>query len=151
MLRFSTPLCYSGIVHNKKTKTKPKKKDALNQATGIGKRILFDDHPTRAVFDTKELPTYDSYALYRVYLRSWQRHSCRPGAEDTPMFDVICPARWCRWIAHISILNYLDGISWLAWPVEGGVSWRHRTIDSYSVHYSTDTHIPVIDLRESEE
>jgi hypothetical protein len=134
-----------------KTKTKPKKEDALNQATKFGKRILFDDHPTRAVFDTKELPTYDSYALYRVCLRSWQRHSCRPGTEDTPMFDVICPARWCRWIAHVSILNYLDGISWLAWPVEGGVSWRHRTIDPYSVHYSADTHIPVIDLRESEE
>lgn len=67
------------------------------------------------------------------------------------MFDVICPARWCRWIAHVSILNYLDDISWLAWPVEGGVSWQHRTIDPYPVHYSTDTHIPVIDLRESEE
>jgi hypothetical protein len=134
------------------TKTKTtKKENTLNQSTGIGKRILFDNHPTRAVFDTKELPTYDSYALYRVYLRSWQRHSCRPGTEDTPMFDVICPARWCRWIAHVSILNYLDDISWLAWPVEGGVSWQHRTIDPYSVHYSTDTHIPVIDLRESEE
>ena len=48
-------------------------------------------------------------------------------------------------------MNYLDGISWLAWPVEGGVSWRHRTIDPYFVHYSTDTHIPIIDLRESEE
>lgn len=67
MLRFSTPLCYSGIVHNK---DKPKKEDALNQATKFGKRILFDDHPTRAVFDTEELPTDDSYALYRVYLRS---------------------------------------------------------------------------------
>ena len=123
----------------------------MNQATKFGKRILFDDHPTRAVFDTKELPTDDSHALYRVYLRSWQRHSCRPGTENTPMFDVICPTRWCRWITHISILNYLDGISWLAWPVEGGVSWRHRTIDPHSVHYSTDTHIPVIDLRKSEE
>lgn len=123
----------------------------MNQATKFGKRILFDDHPTRAVFDTGELPTDDSYALYRVYLRSWQRHSCRPGTENTSMFDVICPARWCRWIVHVSILNYLDGISWLAWPMEGGVSWRHRTIDPYSVHYSTDTHIPIIDLRESEE
>lgn len=145
------PPCVIVGLFTTKTKTKPKKEDALNQATKFGKRILFDDHPTRAVFDTKELPTYDSYALYRVCLRSWQRHSCRPGTEDTPMFDVICPARWCRWIAHVSILNYLDGISWLAWPVEGGVNWRHRTIDPYSVHYSADTHIPVIDLRESEE
>lgn len=144
------PPCVIVGLFTTKTKT-TKKENALNQATKFGKRILFDDHPTRAVFDTKELPTDDSHALYRVYLRSWQRHSCRPGTENTPIFDVICPTRWCRWITHISILNYLDGISWLAWPVEGGVSWRHRTIDPYSVHYSTDTHIPVIDLRKSEE
>ena len=42
----------------------------------FGSRVLFDDHATRAVFDTVELPSYDSHALYRVYLRSWQRHSC---------------------------------------------------------------------------
>lgn len=127
-----------------KTKTKPKKEDALNQATKFGKRILFDDHPTRAVFDTEELPTYDSYALYRVYLRSWQRHSCRPGAENTPMFDAVCPKEWCRWIANISILQYLDGISRLAWPEEGGVCWRHRTIEPYAYHFSIGSRVPVV-------
>lgn len=112
----------------------------------LGRRIRFDDHPTRAVFDTVELPTNGHYALYRVYLRSWQRHSCRPEAEDTPMFDAICPKGWCRWIAHVSILNYLDGISWLAWPVEGGVSWRHRTIDPYACQLSAGSRIPMVDF-----
>lgn len=113
----------------------------------FGRRVLFDDHATRAVFDTVELPSCDSRALYRVYLRSWQRHSCRPGAENTPMFDAICPKSWCRWFVHVNILNYLDGIDWLAWPGGGGISWRHRTVDPYAVHFSNGSHIPMVDFR----
>ena len=113
----------------------------------FGRRVPFDDHATRAVFDTAELPSYDSHTLYRVYLRSWQRHPCRPGAENTPMFDAICPKGWCRWFVHVNILNYLDGIDRLAWPSAGGVGWRHRTVDPYAVHFSTGSHIPMVDFR----
>lgn len=113
----------------------------------LGGRIRFDDHPTRAVFDTVELPTNGSYALYRVYLRSWQRHSCRPESEDTPMFDAICPKGWCRWMVHMNILNYLDGIGRLGWPKTGGVVWQHRTIDPYACQLSAGSRIPMVDFR----
>lgn len=63
------------------------------------------------------------------------------------MFDVICPKGWCRWFVHVNILNYLDGIDWMAWPGAGGVSWRHRTVDPYAVHFSTGSQIPVVDFR----
>ena len=64
------------------------------------------------------------------------------------MFDAICPKGWCRWFVHVNILNYLDGIDRLAWPGVGGVSWRHRTVDAYAVHFSNGSHIPMVDFRD---
>lgn len=114
----------------------------------LGRRMRFDDHPTRAVFDTEEISSDSTRTVYRVYLRSWQRHSCRLNAENTPMFDAVCPKEWCRWIAHVSILQYLDGIGRLGWPEAGGIVWRHRTIEPYAYYRSIGSRVPVVDFCE---